>query len=416
VATERWHPTARMAMAFRNAGCDVEMLCPSGHPVSKTQAANRLHDYNGLMPLMSLNRAIDAADPDLIVPADDLATNHLHELYRRKQKTAKGGELCNLIERSLGAAGSFEVVRARSTFMQIAREEGIRAPRTEVIAGHNDLVNWIEQTGFPFVLKANGTSGGIGVKVVDTADEAAYAFRALQSAPMFARAIKHALVDRDLTLLWPSLSRQLHVVNVQEFVHGHEATSAIACWKGEVLASLNFEVIEKARSKGHATVVRRIDHPEMSLAAKKIARRLELSGLHGLDFMIETGTSNAHLIEINPRTTQVGHLVLGPKQNLAAALYGAIAGKEAEQVPPVTANDTIALFPQEWKRNSASPYLLSAYHDVPWSEHQLLRACLSGVGTQAASRPRQPERTAVAPLGRASASVAKQSVSNPIGD
>lgn len=375
-----------------------------------------MHEYNGLTPLMSIRRAIDAADPKLIIPADDLATMHLHELHSRKQKAAKGNKLCELIERSLGAACSFEMVRARSAFIQAVREEGIRAPRTEVIADHNALMNWIGQMSFPFVLKANGTSGGIGVGVVNTVEEAAQVFRRLQAPPKLARSVKHALVDRDLTLLWPSLSRQLHVVNAQEFIRGHEATSAIACWKGEVLASLHFEVIEKTSSNGHATVVRRIDHPEMSFAAEKIARRLELSGFHGLDFMLEAGTGNAHLIEINPRTTQVGHLALGPGQHLAAALYTAITGDEAEPSEPITTSDTIALFPQEWKRDSASPYLLSAYHDVPWEEPKLLRACVSDQTSQPASQFRKHERTALAPLVRTNAQVSKRSVSSPIGD
>jgi hypothetical protein len=42
----------------------------------------------------------------------------------------------------------------------------------------------------------------------------------------------------------------------------------------------------------------------------------------------------------------------------------------------VTDNDTITLFPQEWMRDPASPFLTSGYHDVPWEEPELLRACV----------------------------------------
>ena len=51
---------------------------------------------------------------------------------------------------------------------------------------------------------------------------------------------------------------------------------------------------------------------EMSNAAERIARKLKLSGTHGFDFMLEDATGSAYLIEINPRSTQVGHLTLGP--------------------------------------------------------------------------------------------------------
>jgi hypothetical protein len=174
-------------------------------------------------------------------------------------------------------------------------------------------------------------------------------------------------------------------MNAQAFIKGHEATSTIACWKGSVLASLHFEVLEKMHSTGHATVVRSIEHREMAYAADRIARRLNLSGLHGLDFILEASTGNAYLIEINPRTTQVGHLSLGPGHNLPAALYAAISGKTAEASARITERETIALFPQEWKRDPRSAYLTSGYHDVPWQEPLLVSSCIKSTGLQVSS-------------------------------
>jgi hypothetical protein len=107
-----------------------------------------------------------------------------------------------------------------------------------------------------------------------------------------------------------------------------------------------------------------------------MARRLNLSGLHGFDFMLEGETGSAHLIEINPRATQIGHLALGPGRDLPAALYSAFSGEPVHAAPKVTENDTITLFPQEWMRDPASSFLASGYHDVPWEEPELLRACV----------------------------------------
>jgi biotin carboxylase len=226
------------------------------------------------------------------------------------------------------------------------------------------------------VLKANGTSGGEGVRVVHTPEEAERAFRALQAPPLFPRAVKRALVAHDKTLLLPSLLRRRSVVNAQEFVAGREATSAVACWKGSILASLHFEVIHKRDSAGPSSVLRMIQNAEMAAAAEAMVRRLNLSGLHGFDFMVESGTEKAHLIEINPRATQVGHLRLGPGRDLPAALFAALSGQPVQSAPRATENDTIALFPQEWMRDPGSAYLRTAYHDVPWEEPELLRACV----------------------------------------
>jgi hypothetical protein len=44
--------------------------------------------------------------------------------------------------------------------------------------------------------------------------------------------------------------------------------------------------------------------------------------------------------------------------------------------PKITEKDIVTLFPQEWMRDPASPFLTSGYHDVPWEEPELLRACV----------------------------------------
>ncbi len=383
VSTSRSFSPARLAMALVNAGCTVKAVCPARHPLVRTSAVSQVHTYHGLAPLVSLAGAIAATKPDLVLPFDDTATVHLHDLYHRELRRGKAGApTLSLIERSLGAAASFPIVYARTTTMELAEGEGIRVPKSEVVRNADDLRKSIARMGFPIVLKANATSGGDGVSIVHTPEEAERALRVLAAPPLLARAAKRALIDRDMTLVWPSLLRRRYVVNAQAFVEGREATSAIACWKGTVLASLHFEVLKKQDAGGPSTVLRLIENPEMSAAAEKMVRRLELSGLHGFDFMLEAQTGNAYLIEINPRATQVGHLTLGPGRDLPAALYAAVTGGVIQTAPRVTENDTIALFPQEWVRNPASSFLRSSYHDVPWEEPELVRAGIRRRGSE----------------------------------
>ena len=399
--TLRWYPTARLAMALAKAGCAVEVVCPTGHPLVKTQAADKIHFYHGLAPLHSFAVAIEEARPDLIIPGDDLATRHLHRLHaRERSKRIPDSPICSMIERSLGAAEDFPIAYDRATFMELAREQGIRVPDTEAIANLNDLKDWIVRNGFPAVLKANGTSGGDGVRVVRTVEEAERAFRSLQAPPRWLRAVKRALVDHDATLLGPAFLRRQFVMNAQTFVAGREATSAVACWQGKVLAALHFEVINKRSAAGPATVVRLIEDTDMSSAADKMVRRLNLSGLHGFDFMLEEQTREAYLIEMNPRATQVGHLALGLGRDIPAALYAALSGKAVQPVPRLTENQTIALFPQEWIRDPQSPFLRSAYHDIPWEEPELVRDCVSNRRRQSGwytranwSKTSEPHRT-----------------------
>lgn len=375
--TARWVATARLAVAFSHAGYSVEAVCPPGHPLGKTSVIDRTHPYDGLAPLASFADAIAATKPDLVVPGDDLAARHLHDIHSRERLRGKSqGWMSALIERSLGTPESFPLVFARTALMDVAHAEGVRVPRTRVVADASDLRTCMEEMGLPMVLKADGTSGGEGVRIVHTVEEAERALRVLQAPPLLARAGKRALIDRDRTLIWPSLLRRRFVVNAQESVSGREATSAIACWRGNVLAGLHFKVLSKRQTAGPATVLRLIDNPEMADAAEKMVRRLNLSGIIGLDFMLQESTGNAYLIEMNPRATQVGHLTLGPGRDIPATLYAAVSGQTVREGPKLTDNEVITLFPHEWTRNPASAFLRSGYHDIPWEEPELIRACL----------------------------------------
>lgn len=333
-----------------------------------------------MAPLGSLAKAIAATKPTTIVPTDDVATRHLHQLHDRERcHRGSSSSICALIERSLGAPENFPIVEARAAVMALAEQERVRVPKTEVIATLADLDKWLSHTGLPTVLKADGTSGGTGVRIVRTFEEARRAFRELRTVPPSPGTRLQTLLRQSKALVWPGLHHRRNVVNAQVYVTGCDAISEVACWKGTVLASLHFKVLSKQYTGGPASVLRAIDNSEMSVAISKLVRRLDLSGLCGFDFILEERTGDAHLIEMNPRATQVGHLTFGPGHDLPAALHSAASGLPLRTAPRITENDTIALFPQEWIRNRTSAFLESSYHDVPWEQPELVRACvLSG--------------------------------------
>src|SRR5207237_9861781 len=99
--------------------------------------------------------------------------------------------------------------------MTLAQEERIRVPKTEVVTNIESLRDWVSRMGFPTVLKANGTSGGVGVRIVHTLEHAERAFLELESPPVLARAVKRARVATDKTWIWQFFLRRLSVVNAQ---------------------------------------------------------------------------------------------------------------------------------------------------------------------------------------------------------
>src|SRR5208283_6031942 len=154
---------------------------------------------------------------------------------------------------------------------------------------------------------------------------------------------KRVLINRDMRWIRPALERRRSVVNAQEFVAGRDVTSLVACWKGEVLAALHFEVINKQYERGPASVLRLIENKEIAAATEKLVQKLNLSGLQGFDFLLEKETEKPYLIEMNPRATQVGHLALGAGRDLPTALSAAVTRKAIPETRRVTNNPTIAL-------------------------------------------------------------------------
>lgn len=374
--TCRWFSAARVALAFSEAGCLVEMVGPHGHPASETTALSHRYSFRGLAPIRSFRAAIDHSKPDLLIPCDDLATVYLHQLYSGLLETGEENTtLGALLRRSLGPHSSFATLESRTKLMVLARSLGVRAPETAVVTKDN-LGQWLIRNGLPAVLKSDGSAGGRGVQVVRTTAMAEHAFAEVSAPPLALRAAKRALFDQDRTLLRPSVRRRQPVVNAQVLVEGQDATCSVACWEGEVLAAVAVVVVKKQEQGGPSSVVRLMHHAEISRSVEKIVGRLGLSGLIGFDFIVGERDNSATLIEVNARATQIAHLALGTGRDLPAALTARLRGEKLPETPSVSDKELIALFPQEWQSDPGSHYLLSAYHDVPWREPRLVKACI----------------------------------------
>jgi carbamoylphosphate synthase large subunit len=331
--------------------------------------------YGSLYPLEALEAAIKVSEPSIIVPCDDRGVMHLHELYDRAcNQGAPGVPLASLIERSLGPSESYPIVSCRWELLKVAREEGIRIPDTQLLNSVEDLEPWQDGHNLPWVLKGNGTFGGRGVRIAYSLDQAANYFSEITRLFTASRAIKRAIVNRDPFWLRPWWKKQKPAVIVQSHIQGRPANCAVVCWKGNVQAGIAVEVICSDGLTGPATIVRVVESPAMITAAELIARRLELSGFFGLDFVIEEGSRTAYLIEMNPRCTPLSHLQLGKGRDLMEAFSAELSSRPLRENPPVTLNDTIAYFPQAW--HSESEFLETSFQDFPEGEPRLIHALL----------------------------------------
>src|ERR1700677_2351384 len=354
-------------MAFVRHGCNVSALCPPGHPLRFVTGIGSIYSYHGLAPIGLLRAAIRAAQPTLIVPCDDIAVWQLHALHENE------ADLRPLIELSVGAAEAYPAIRQRGEGLRVAQSLGIRVPLTRTVNAAEELKDW--KFDKPAVLKLDGTWGGKGVTIVRSLREATQGFHSTSNTAKSWWAWKRFLINHYFFALWAWQRRKSSKMTIQEFIPGRPATTMFASWRGEVLASSTVEVLDSQAPTGAANVVRVLKNQEIEDAVRLLARKLQLSGFHGLDFVVEQDTGAAYLLELNPRATQLGHLKLSAHGDLA----GVMARKLKNEAPGRIAsqnqieNGAIAFFPKACKSNSGSVYLHHGYHDVPWDEPALVR-------------------------------------------
>lgn len=337
----------------------------------------RCYPYSALRPLASLRTAIKAVAPDLVIACDDTTALQLDRLHAQACAAAPlGNELRAVVERSLGAPAACSLATARSKFLSLAAAEGVRVPATSVINGPRELDDWCARRGLPGVLKLDCTWGGQGVAIVRNREDAQAAYRLLASRPSVTSVLARALLERDPSFVMDWLRNAHRVVTVQDFIPGLPANRAVACWQGQVLAGISVLAMRTQHPTGPATVVRVIENVEMSEAVARVVRRLGITGLWGMDFILAASTGAAYAVEMNPRATPISHLPLGLSRNLVLALYARLTGHAPASAPATIDRDVIALFPGEWRRDGASPYLRNGHHDVPWEELGLVLDCI----------------------------------------
>jgi hypothetical protein len=146
---------------------------------------------------------------------------------------------------------------------------------------------------------------------------------------------------------------------------------------------VSVEVMASQGATGAAFLVRVIENDEMTKAAHLLARRLQLNGFFGLDFQVDRQTGWPHLIEMNPRCTQLGHLPLPGGTDLAGALCAKLGGKACATNLASIEGRVIAFFPQadHWDSKSSLPN--EVYNDIPQGQPELVRELV---------RPSWPER------------------------
>lgn len=364
IATVDWAQITRLCLELADGGFKVRALAPDHHRLHKMRTIDaELIGRTRTAALHSISRTIERFLPDIVVPGDERAIDYMHALYTRaiRGHGRRARLLAELMETSLGAPSSFVFARQRSRFVQLAYDEGLLVPATAVVEDVQQLQATTAGARFPLVVKRDESSGGEGVRIVTNAREAERNFLELRRAGGSIKAMMQALDRRDASYL-ARLFRPDPAIVVQEYIEGRPANRAVVCRRGRVLAGLSVEALQTSGPAGPASVVRVIESPEMVEATARLVERLGLSGFVGFDFVIQAGSGQAYLLEMNGRPTPICHIALDGPTDMISALAEPFA--VTRRVPNID-SPIVALFPQEIWRDPDSRYLYSAYHDVP---------------------------------------------------
>jgi hypothetical protein len=363
VAAKWWPLSARLASAFVKHGCAVSALCPAGHPIAKVSGLERVIRFTGIDSLFSLRNALVTARPDFIVPCDDGVVAQLHFLHSSEPSCRA------VIENSLGNPAGFPIVCSRERLLEAAAQLGIAVAQTRRVLGAGDLVDWHRQAPMS-VVKVDGESGGNGVRICGSIEEALAAWRDLSKPLGLMTGWKRLFIDRDPIALWRWGNRALPEITVQQLIRGRPANCMAASRNGKLISIVSVAVLAADGPTGAAVIIQRIRNAPMERAAVLLAEKLKITGFFGLDFMIAADTKVPYLIEMNPRSTQLGHLEFADQGSLVGAFSAHWRGKPAPRAENPIRARSIALFPQALKA-AASRHHDSSYLDVPWDEPTL---------------------------------------------
>ena len=364
--------TARMAMELRDAGAKVSLIAPNVHPARTLTLLEKCLTYRASAPRRCLEAALLRLQPDMVIPCDERTVRDLHAIAR----DTKHVQVRRLIIQSTAPTGSYPIITSRAALLSLAREIGVRVPTSMPLPDQAALDHWTKDNPAPFVLKADGSWAGFGVRIISSAGAAKDAYVRM-TRPISGRiALRESLLEGNHFEFRSWLRRERPAMSAQGYVDGWPANIGVACWQGEVLAATCAEAVATTSATGPSTVARIIHNPEMIDAATRIVKALGLSGMIGFDFMIEAATGAALLIEMNPRNTPICAIRLGPGRDLAGALVARLSGRPICDRPARTERDVVVFFPDTWQEDPGSHFLHSGYHDVPWDQPDLLRALM----------------------------------------
>ena len=364
-----WLGTARMPAALGKAGFDVSLLTPADSLAAKSRFVRRVgYLPEGATPLQwvfAFAAMVKATSPRLVVPCDDTAVRLMQTLVISPPDNlqwAQYSTLAGLIRESLGAPEHYRTSVDKALLPAAAKALGVRVPQCIVTDELQDARSFAESHGYPVVIKRGFGAAGEWVAIVPDREQLEQQFLRFMAAAT-------------LEIEGSGKTRIL----IQAHISGSIVDQSMVAWHGATLAGFVREKLIKDPPLGPATVVRVLHAPEVRKFSDCLAAGLGMSGFFAIEYIMQTSTGDAYLIEINRRATSGITLGAMVGVDLCQAMHAAVNGNPASVRGDVEPGEEqlIAHFPEEWFRDPNSRYLREYRIDAPWDDPDVLAAAMA---------------------------------------
>lgn len=350
---------ARLPYELKKSGFRIWIFCPDTSVLQSSIHINggKLYKIHTNITRIAETMSDLARDSKAttIFPCDDFACTVLRIIAGWPRKASKLHALQRLIRRWIGTAIG---LHQRSKSLEDVQRLDVPTPRQIIIDQKMMKPAELEPLGLPILIKSDNSSGGMGVSLASSTDDAIRI-----AIDMAANNSKQPISGK---------------IVAQRFISGRSASVSFSAYKGKMLEAFSYTIAMRSPEPFGASCVINIEHvPDLITTAQRIIKMYSYTGFGGIDFIIPDEGGKPIFLEFNARQTRTTHLGGLVGADLCTAMAASLTGNGYTPTHGRGTTKAVTLFPFEWQRDPHSPYLHQGHHDVPWHDPKIAEALLA---------------------------------------
>ncbi len=362
--------------SLKSAGFDVIAIGPSNCFWAKTKYVDKFLSFDSQLNFRkTLFDAIRKYNIKMVIPGGDNEIKYLYQLIRKDylRLFRVSHDALQTLTNS-NNPDSYYKLGNKSELQTLARQLNIPNPNNRIITSFQEIKEMSSTLQYPIVLKRDYGSYGAGVKICSNTEELMEAYQVLSLKKVSMSPLTKIKIGLKKSFGLP-VFQHAENISVQDYIKGETCTHNLFASHGEVLSS--FTHVNKEcypPSTGPSSVIRVIKNKAIEKAAALIINNCKFSGFASFDFMLDENEI-PYILECNPRPTPTMHLSDLCGANLCEMVnlhFDRSRDTDSDPYPDLV-HETIALFPNELKRDPLSRYVRECYHDVPYDDPSLLK-------------------------------------------